>query len=171
MSLINEKRHDLYNYKPSEVDIIIDGLHQNKDNIAREMQKHCPSCKSEKYNFAFDKYSFHYVQCKICMSLYVQNKLSKNETIKYNQELQKKLYSHTNYDKYLNTLINTMSFELELTFSRLFSKKKNLDVAYLGTKGKVYKEVLKEFNANFIQLDLSTKFNEKKYDLIIMLTY
>ena len=168
MSLINEKRHDIYDYKPSQIDEIIDKLHQELGETKREIQKDCPSCKSDRYSFAFDKYSFHYVQCQQCMSLYIQNALSKDELLIYDQKLQEQLYSHEKYDKYLDTLTDKMSFELELVFSRLFSKKQSLKVAYLGHKSKVYKDVFKDFNIDFTHFNLLDGLDDKKYDLIII---
>ena len=91
MSLINEKRYDIYDYKPNGIDDIIDTLHKEQNNKSRIIQKSCPACKSQEYNFAFDKYSFHYVQCASCMSLYVQNRLNENDMQKYDDNLKSKL--------------------------------------------------------------------------------
>lgn len=164
MSLIKE--HNIYNEKPADVDELIHKLHLGYIEIKRDIQTFCPSCKSEKYNFAFDKYSFHYVQCSECMSLYIQNVLLDDEILKYEHNLDKTLYKTKKYQDYLKLLSNKISFELELTFSRLFTKKKELNIAYFGNKGIVYKNGLKNFNIkNFDMLQVTKKNN---YDLIII---
>lgn len=168
MSLINEKMYDIYDYKPSEVNDIIDKLHQEQSEKKKIIQKYCPSCKSEKYNPAFEKYSFHYVRCQECMSLYIQNTLNEKDIKEYNKNLQKQLYSTEKYSNYLDRLTDKMSSELELTFSRLFNKKQNINVAYLGTKDKVYKRVLKDFDNNFTVIDIYEKLENKKFDLVII---
>lgn len=164
MSLIKE--HNIYNDKPTDVDELIHKLHQEYADAKRNIQTFCPSCKSEKYKFAFDKYSFHYVQCSECLSLYVQNMLSKDEVSKYENILEKKLFSTKNHQDYIELLSNKISFELELTFSRLFTKKEELNIAYFGNKGMVYKNGLKNFNINnFDMLQVTEKNN---YNLVII---
>ena len=168
MSLINEKEYDLYDYKPSEVSEIIDKKHDEYKDTKRVIKNSCPSCQSEQYSFAFDKYSFHYVQCKECMSLYVQNTLLEDDLEKYDQYLQTNLYSTDTYSNYLDSLSDKISFELELTFSRLLNKHRSLNIAYLGNKSRVYENALKIFNINFVNCDLSEKLENKKYDLVII---
>lgn len=168
MSLINEKEYDLYEYKPIEIDVVINKKHYEYENNKRIITRHCPSCKSDKYIFAFDKYSFHYVQCKQCMSLYVQNTLSEEEIYKYEQYLNTELYATNKYNEYINALSNRVSCELELTFSRLFSKKKAINIAYLGDKSKVYKNAFNSFNIEFTNIRTTENLKSKEYDLIII---
>ena len=168
MSLINEKRYDVYDYKPSSLDNIIDTLHKELNTMTEDIQSSCPSCKDKQYKFAFDKYKFHYVQCQNCMSLYVQNRLNKSEIIQYEQKLETELYLSNEYENYLNNLMNKMSLELELFFSRLFNKKQKLEVAYFGNKTKVYESILKDFNINFSHLERFSNTEDNKYDLIII---
>jgi len=168
MSLINEKRYDIYDYKPSSLDNVIDTLHKELNTKTEDIQNSCPSCTDNRYNFAFDKYNFHYVQCQNCMSLYVQNRLSKSEVVQYEQKLKTKLYLSQEYEDYLNSLMNKMSLELELFFSRLFNKKQKIEVAYFGNKSKVYEFILKDFNINFSHLEQFSNVEDNKYDLIIV---
>jgi len=168
MSLINEKNYDLYDYKPSEIDEIISIKHQEYENSIKIIQSKCPACKSSKYNFAFDKYSFHYVQCQECMSMYIQNRLEENEVKEYEEYLKKELYNTLQYNKYLNLLSEKISFEMELTFSRLFNKKQFLNIAYLGNKNKVYENVFKEFSTDFNVVESIKQLKNQKYDLIIL---
>jgi len=163
MSLIKE--YNVNSNKPAQEDELLDKLHQNYDTSHRDIIKICPSCKSEKYKFAFDKYNFHYVQCSDCMSLYVQNILSKDKQDEYENTMYDDFYSRNEYKEYLTLLADKISFELELTFSRLFSKKEKLDVAYFGNKNDVYEQGLKNFNAEF---NISKNLKNKQYNLIII---
>lgn len=163
MSLIKE--YTTYSNKPRSEDILIDKLHKDYQGVKREVQKTCPSCQSENYTFAFDKYSFHYVQCSECMSLYVHNILSKSKTLEYEACMENDYYSTVEYENYLKVITDKISFELELTFSRIFSKKETLNVAYFGNKSDVYKNGLKNFNINF---NTNKSINHKKYNLIIV---
>ncbi len=124
MSLIKE--YSTYSNRPIRADELIDKLHLDYTCVNRNIQKNCPSCKSEEYNFAFKKYSFHYVECCECKSIYVQNNLDENEILKYEEYLDKNLYSTNEYQSYLDLLSHKISFELELTFSRLFDKKERI---------------------------------------------
>lgn len=168
MSLINEKNYDIYDYKPSEIDEIISKKHFEFKDTIKFLQNKCPACESEQYNFAFDKYNFHYVQCEKCMSLYIQNRISEKDFIRYEKYLMKKIYSTDKYDQYSNALSEKISSELELTFSRLFSKNKTLDVAYLGKKSKVYKNILKDFSISFDTIEATQGLVKNKYDLIVI---
>lgn len=168
MSLINEKDYDVYDYKPSEVNDIIDKKHTEYDDAQKELKSFCPTCKSSKYSFAFDKYSFHYVQCQECMTLYIQNPLLKEDISKYEDYMQKELYNSSRYDKYLDILMDKTYTELELTFLRLLDKKRALKVGYVGNKSKIYKHSLKSFEVEFIDIDLSKNEQDEQYDLIIL---
>lgn len=163
MSLIKE--YNVYSNKPINEDRIISELHQKYKNSQKDFQKNCPSCKNVNYNFAFDKYSFHYVQCTNCMSLYVQNGLCKDKLSEYEKNMKSDFYSTKEYKKYVDSVTNKISFELELTFSRLFSKKKKMNILYFGNKRDVYKNGLKTFNANFYD---SNDIINGKFDLVII---
>lgn len=168
MSLTNENNSDIFNFKPKEIDDIVDKLHKEQENKVMEIRAICPTCRSKNYVFAFDKYNFHYVQCQECMSLYIQNPLNDDDTKKYNDKLDKELYSNEKYNNYLNNIINTKSFDISLMFSRLFNKNKNINIAYLGNKQILYEKSLESFNINLVSLDLENIDEETKYDLIIV---
>lgn len=164
MSLIKE--YNTYNDRPILVDKLIHKFHNEYEDAKRDMQVSCPLCQSSKYSFAFDKYSFHYLQCNDCMSLYIQNILQKDEISKYEHSLEQEVYGTEEYKNYLEFLSNKISFDLELTFSRLFAKKQGLNVAYYGNKGMVYKTGLKKFNIK--SFDCLGASKKSHYDLIIV---
>lgn len=163
MGLIKE--YNTYNDRPINADNIIDKLHYKYQNNKKEYQFRCPSCCEENYNFAFNKYNFHYVQCSNCMSLYIQNMLNETDVSNYEAQLEEELYSSSEYKNYLEILTEKISLELELTFSRLFSKKIKQNILYYGNKGSLYKNGLKDFSINF---DLSTNIKEDSYNMIII---
>ncbi len=168
MSLINEKEYDIYDFKPVAIDKLIAKKHDEYEDSRRILQNKCPSCKSENYVFAFDKYSFHYIQCKECASLYVQNLLFKDDIHSYEKYLQKKLYGTEEYEKYLDVLSEKFSSELDFTFSRLFSKKQMIKVAYIGNKSKIYKGIFNDFHVDFIEYKTVDNFVDKYFDLVIV---
>lgn len=163
MGLIKE--YNTYNDRPINADNIIEKLHYKYQNSKKEFQFRCPSCCEESYSFAFDKYNFHYVQCSNCMTLYIQNALNEADVSNYEAQLEKEFYSTTEYKNYLEVLTEKISLELELTFSRLFSKKTKQNILYYGNKGSLYKNGLKDFSINF---DLSTNIKEDSYNMIII---
>lgn len=168
MSLVNEKECNINDYKPKQVDEIIREAHANFRKTNKKFRHNCPACNSQEYNFAFEKFGFHYVQCGNCMSLYVQDSLGYLEKSEYEAHLQSVLYSTQSYADYVTNLAENNSFELELTFSRLLNKTDILDIGYFGTKKKVFIKAFQTFKANIDDLKSSKPENDKKYDVIIL---
>jgi hypothetical protein len=168
MSLVNEKESDINNYKPKELDKVISEAHEHFTKRKKLFRHSCPACHSEEYDFAFNKFGFHYVQCKECMSLYVQNGLDYSEKSDYEAHLRSVLYSTQFYIDYVKNLAEKNSFELELTFSRLLNKNHFLEVGYVGTKKELFFKALQTFNINITDLKSNQIENQKKYDLIIL---
>ncbi|WP_415397876.1 hypothetical protein [Sulfurimonas sp. CS5] len=167
MSLVNENLFDINNIKPKEINDFIHKQHLEYDGLTT-LRSTCPACNSSKYIFAFDKYTFHYVQCFDCKSLYVQNSIDTLEFDKYSKNLENKIYATEIYKKYLNELANINYFDLEITFSRLLGKEKSTKVGYIGNKDEVFKKVLKKFNIKIEKFDFLTKSDNCKFDLIII---
>lgn len=151
--------------KPKNENEIINRLHKRYENYKKDFMIKCPACNNDEYIFAFDRYKFHYVQCVKCKSLYVQNNLTQKDILSYEKDMKLKYYSTEEYLEYLNKLTEKTSFELELTFSRFFSKKEKLNILYFGNKSEVYKNGLINFNIDF---DIDNDRANKKYDLIII---
>lgn len=166
MSLVNDKLFDISSIKPQEIDDTIDQLH--KEFRGKTILKNtCPACWSEEYNFAFDKYKFHYVECCKCKSLYIQNSIEIEDYNKYVQILEDSVYESEKYQNYLNELSKNNYLNIEFTLLRFLDKKNLLKVGYKGNKAKVFKDALCNFNAEFEIIDESNVIQEK-YDLIIL---
>lgn len=168
MSLVNEKEYNVNDYKPKQVDEIIREAHTHFRKTNKNFRHNCPACNSQEYNFAFEKFGFHYVQCGNCMSLYVQDSLGYAEKSEYEAHLQSTLYSTQSYADYVTNLAEKNLFELELTFSRLLNKTDILDIGYFGTKKKVFIKAFQTFKVNIDDLKSSQIENNKKYDVIIL---
>lgn len=163
MSLISEDNFGVNQIKPKEMDKLIDQLHKNfRAKIF--LKDVCPACGSQEYTFAFDKYSFHYVECKACKSLYVQNGISKEDYSKYLKILEREIYSSISYKDYLEKLAEVSHFNFDLTLSRILDKDKLISVGYLGNKARLYKNYFESFDVVF---DDVKEFKEK-YDFIIL---
>jgi hypothetical protein len=168
MSLVNEKEYNINDYKPKELDKIITEAHANFAKTTKLFRHSCPACASQEYDFAFEKFGFHYVQCIACMSLYVQDGLDYSEKSTYETYLDSELYSTQFYADYVANLAETNSFELELTFSRLLNKTDTFNIGYFGTKKKLFVKAFQAFNAKITDLKSSKIENNEKFDLIIL---
>lgn len=166
MSLVNDKLFDINSIKPKEIDEFIHNQHLGIKST-NALKNTCPACLGSEYKFAFDKYDFHYVQCKKCMSLYVQNMASKEDLEKYNQSLEENIYTSKRYIDYLRQLVELNAFDIELMFARIFSSKQNINIAYLGAKKLVFEKALEKFD---ITIENFIKISEKEasYDFIIV---
>jgi len=168
VSLINENLFDVYEFKPPAIDVLLEEKHKEYKHNNVLIQTICPACKSKNYQTAFNKYGFHYVQCSECMSLYVQNSLSKEELLVYNDELDEKIYTSNTYKQYLNNLAHKNSFYLEMLFSRLFNKRVNFTIAYFGNKKYLFEKVFQNFNAVIYDIEIDDTKSNKQFDLIIL---
>ncbi len=167
MSLVNEKLFDANSIKPKKINDFIEQYHIDYDG-ERYIRDRCPACGNKGYSFAFDKYSFHYVRCDDCMSLYVQNVIDDKEFDKYSQSIIDKIYNTPEYQTYLETLESETSFELEILFSRFLGNKTSSNIGYMGTKEIVYKNSLKKFNTDIDIFDFEQGVSKYKFDFIIV---
>lgn len=166
MSLVNDKLFDINSIKPKQIDEFIHNEHLNIKS-ASELKNSCPACLSNEYKFAFDKYNFHYVQCKKCMSLYVQNRVSKENLEIYNQSLETNIYSSKQYSEYLQQLLEANNFDIELMYTRIFGNKQNIKIGYLGSKKLVFEKSLAKFDIEIESFKITTN-KDSFYDFIIL---
>jgi len=166
MSLIRD--YQVNSIKPEEIDEILNKLllkYQDCDKIIRTT---CPACGNDKYDFAFDKGSFHYLQCTDCMSLYIQNILNNKKTLDYEESLNNELYNTQFYNQYEKKLYEKIMSELELILPRLFKNDQVLNIAYFGNKSNVYEEVFSQYNTKFYDCTKNITFSDQKFDFIII---
>jgi hypothetical protein len=75
----------------------------------KESRNHCIACDFPEYSYAFEKQGFHYIQCKKCSTLYLNNPINKKNYLAYKGKLVE-IYKKKSVRDYLKNLYEKKMF-------------------------------------------------------------
>lgn len=126
----------------------------------------CVACGHPKYLYAFEKQGYHYIQCKKCSSLYIQNPLIDELYKSYRAKI-RNLYRDKDIQVQLKEIYHKKIFNLEVNLNRLFSKRAGVNIGLCGLKYAGFKKEMENIfpKFHFEEIDLNIK---NKYHFVIM---
>jgi len=131
----------------------------------KKFRNACPACGHDEFNFAFNKDTFHYVQCDNCFSLYLFNFPGPAVYNEYANAIDRDIYSSEVYLEYMKADSENILYDIELSLSRFFDLKQSITVGFTGNKN------VPIFNGNkglFKNAELIEFSRDKSYDVIIV---
>jgi len=126
----------------------------------------CIACKFPEYSYAFENQGFHYVQCRKCSTLYLNNPITREYYLEYKEKVLE-IYKENSIKDQLKKLYDKKIFNLEVNLNRLFFQKKKIQVGFSGLKYREFKRVLEKKFPHFVFEEIQFKKNEN-FNFIIL---
>lgn len=169
MRLVNENSQEIHDLKPPFVVEFVENMQEKYARHPKRCRHLCPACDSDSYAYGFEKYDFHYVVCKSCNTLYVQNILNEESLKQYQEEMREGLYQTKQYRAKVSETAKNSPLDMELFIGRYFASQDEISVAYFGSKAEIFRETLDRFpKALFSENPILGECQDDMLDLIII---